>query len=60
MPIEDAKLLNDAAGRKLAIEMKLHPTTAQKARHPPRVSGNDYCPCGSGLKFKKCHLNPNA
>ncbi len=18
------------------------------------VSGNDYCPCGSGLKFKKC------
>lgn len=20
--------------------------------HP--VSGNDYCPCGSGLKFKKC------
>lgn len=23
-----------------------------KRAHP--VSGNDYCPCGSGLKFKKC------
>jgi len=21
---------------------------------PPRVSGNDYCPCGSGKKYKKC------
>jgi len=21
---------------------------------PRRVSGNDYCPCGSGKKFKKC------
>ncbi|PIP16228.1 MAG: hypothetical protein COX46_03555 [bacterium (Candidatus Ratteibacteria) CG23_combo_of_CG06-09_8_20_14_all_48_7] len=23
------------------------------ARYRP-VSGNDYCPCGSGMKFKKC------
>ncbi len=22
-----------------------------------RVSRNDLCPCGSGLKYKKCHLN---
>jgi SWIM/SEC-C metal-binding protein len=21
---------------------------------PPRVSGNDYCPCRSGKKYKKC------
>ena len=23
-------------------------------RLPPKISGNDYCPCGSGKKFKKC------
>ncbi len=27
---------------------------ANAARPAPRVSGNDYCPCGSGKKFKKC------
>jgi uncharacterized protein YecA (UPF0149 family) len=25
-----------------------------KARLPPKISGNDYCPCRSGKKFKKC------
>lgn len=25
-----------------------------KPRLPPRISGNDYCPCGSGKKYKKC------
>ena len=24
---------------------------------PIKVSPNDYCPCGSGLKYKKCCLN---
>jgi len=24
---------------------------------PLKVSPNDYCPCGSGLKYKKCCLN---
>jgi len=23
-------------------------------RLPPKISGNDYCPCHSGKKFKKC------
>ena len=23
-------------------------------RLPPRISGNDYCPCRSGKKYKKC------
>jgi uncharacterized protein YecA (UPF0149 family) len=27
---------------------------ADKPRLPPKISGNDYCPCGSGKKFKKC------
>ena len=25
-----------------------------KPRLQPRISGNDYCPCRSGKKFKKC------
>ena len=25
-----------------------------KPRLPPKISGNDYCPCRSGKKFKKC------
>jgi uncharacterized protein YecA (UPF0149 family) len=23
---------------------------------PPRVGRNELCPCGSGKKYKKCHL----
>ena len=26
----------------------------EKPRLPPKISGNDYCPCRSGKKFKKC------
>ena len=25
-----------------------------KLRLPPKISGNDYCPCRSGKKYKKC------
>ena len=25
-----------------------------KPRLPPKISGNDHCPCRSGKKFKKC------
>jgi uncharacterized protein YecA (UPF0149 family) len=25
-----------------------------KPRLPPKISGNDYCPCRSGKKFKSC------
>jgi len=28
--------------------------TVAKPRLPPKVSGNDYCPCRSGKKFKNC------
>jgi hypothetical protein len=27
---------------------------AGKPQAPPKISGNDYCPCRSGKKFKKC------
>lgn len=26
--------------------------------HSPEIGRNDLCPCGSGLKFKRCHYNP--
>jgi SWIM/SEC-C metal-binding protein len=26
-------------------------------RTPMKVSPNDYCPCGSGLKYKKCCMS---
>jgi SWIM/SEC-C metal-binding protein len=33
--------------------LRRQPTlTTPKA--PPRISGNDYCPCRSGKKYKKC------
>lgn len=32
------------------VEEKLEPVTVE-----PRVGRNDLCPCGSGLKYKKCH-----
>jgi uncharacterized protein YecA (UPF0149 family) len=44
------------------IEMKIQPTKKQLSRKPivngaiGRVGRNDPCPCGSGLKAKKCHL----
>ena len=28
----------------------------REIRVHPRVGRNDDCPCGSGRKFKKCHL----
>ena len=34
--------------------MEIPPTPKQLRRHPARVGRNDPCPCGSGLKFKKC------
>ncbi len=29
-------------------------------RMAPKVSRNEPCPCGSGLKFKSCHKTENA
>jgi preprotein translocase subunit SecA len=32
------------------------PAPVQPARAVPRVGRNDPCPCGSGKKYKKCHM----
>jgi preprotein translocase subunit SecA len=31
------------------------PSSPPPARAAPRIGRNDPCPCGSGMKFKKCH-----
>lgn len=38
--------------RKHYQQMQLEPTPKQRRLN--RVGRNDPCPCGSGLKFKKC------
>lgn len=43
--------------RKHLMEMKIPPTEVQLRRVPPRVGRNEPCPCGSGKKFKHCHLD---
>jgi preprotein translocase subunit SecA len=30
------------------------PEPVKVVKAPPRITGNDYCPCGSGKKYKKC------
>jgi preprotein translocase subunit SecA len=50
----DSQLENSLLGR--LVEMKVDPTKKQMARKPPKVGRNEPCPCGSGKKFKKCHL----
>ncbi len=47
----------DEAEKKRFIEMQIPPTPKQMARRPyPKVGRNEPCPCGSGRKFKRCHL----
>jgi uncharacterized protein YecA (UPF0149 family) len=48
------EILKADRDRKL-MEMKVPPTAEQLKRDPPKVGRNEMCPCGSGLKFKKCH-----
>ena len=36
-------------------ENKFNPATMKKGK---KVGPNDPCPCGSGLKYKKCHGKP--
>ena len=49
--------LDEAANRGF-IEMKDPPTEKQMSRDPAKVGRNEPCPCGSGKKFKNCHMIP--
>lgn len=48
---EDVEIMSPD-DRKYMREMSHHPTPVQRARG--KVRRNDFCPCGSGKKFKKC------
>ena len=48
-------LINGVNARNLMI---IKPTEHQRKRM--KVGRNDLCPCGSGIKFKKCHLGKPA
>jgi hypothetical protein len=55
---------NEAAS--LAVAVTNSPTIVQKLRYSsfardkksPKVGRNEMCPCGSGIKYKKCHASP--
>jgi uncharacterized protein YecA (UPF0149 family) len=62
--------MNIDTGRILPLAAVAAMTRAERVRHIPaktvltaeqrramRVGRNDQCPCGSGRKFKRCHLN---
>jgi uncharacterized protein YecA (UPF0149 family) len=51
---EEARKLPKKKQARLIWDIK--PTSVQMARKPPRVGRNELCPCGSGKKFKHCHL----
>ena len=44
--------LEDLSDLRKLMNAEVKPET--KPRLPPKISGNDYCPCRSGRKFKKC------
>jgi uncharacterized protein YecA (UPF0149 family) len=46
------------AGARVGYVMEIDPTTKQ--RRVMKVGRNEPCPCGSGKKFKKCHLGQPA
>lgn len=39
---------------KLVMSLNETPKVAAAPIAPPQISGNDYCPCRSGKKYKKC------
>ena len=48
------RIKQDAAAAAYLEPMNLAPTQKQMKRNPTKVGRNESCPCGSGLKFKRC------
>jgi hypothetical protein len=53
---------NPAENAPLRSEPKLPPAAASPTAPPPgsKIGRNDTCPCGSGMKFKRCCLGKTA
>jgi hypothetical protein len=54
---QEAKDLRRLHGDHIAIPMEVEPTPKQARLR--KVGRNELCPCGSGRKFKRCHLIKN-
>ena len=54
--VESAELRKHFEVRRAELERRIESGETQKAsiREHRRIGRNDPCPCGSGVKFKKC------
>jgi hypothetical protein len=46
------RLIDIAPRPELGFQVRVKPLTS-----PPKIGRNDLCPCGSGKKFKRCHMD---
>jgi hypothetical protein len=49
------RLVEEREQRLRALEHHVRAGTSPLGRVAPRVGRNERCPCGSGLKYKRCH-----
>jgi uncharacterized protein YecA (UPF0149 family) len=54
--VEEKRTFQKEYFNKYIRPMNIPPTPAQMKRRPPHIGRNEPCPCGSGIKFKKCCL----
>ena len=52
---EGAKLINDVLNARAQISAQAKPSKDYDPWTGRKIGRNDPCPCGSGLKYKKCH-----
>lgn len=50
------RIMFDPHPKRFRLPAAVRPHRTVTVTHPgPRVGRNDPCPCGAGVKFKKCH-----
>jgi preprotein translocase subunit SecA len=54
-PLQADEEAANAAAAARALRPQPRVTVQPIRRESPKIGRNDPCPCGSGLKFKKCH-----
>jgi uncharacterized protein YecA (UPF0149 family) len=54
--VEEKRAFQNEYFNEFIRPMNIPPTPSQMKRRPPRIGRNEPCPCGSGIKFKKCCL----
>jgi SWIM/SEC-C metal-binding protein len=52
--VEEDKFEDTSDVEKLVRSLNDAPKAAVAPKAPPKIGGNDYCPCRSGKKYKKC------